>query len=122
MAACTGANPMKRSSFLGWAAATLLVGPILAAQVVTSQYDNQRTGATLNEKALTPENVNVNRFGKLGAYKVDGAVYAQPLYLPGVEIPGKGRHNVLFVATEHDSLYAFDADSPGTPPLWQVSL
>ena len=113
---------MKRSSFLGWAAATLLVGPILAAQVVTSQYDNQRTGATLNEKALTPENVNVNRFGKLGAYKVDGAVYAQPLYLPGVEIPGKGRHNVLFVATEHDSLYAFDADSPGTPPLWQVSL
>jgi hypothetical protein len=51
-----------------------------AAQVTTSQYDNMRTGATLNEKILTPGNVNVQQFGKLGVFKVDGAVYAQPLF------------------------------------------
>lgn len=92
------------------------------AQVTTSQYDNQRTGATLKENILTPLNVNARQFGKLGAFKVDGAVYAQPLYLPSVEVPGKGTHDVLFVATEHDSVYAFDAGRPGDPPLWQVSF
>lgn len=92
------------------------------AQVTTSQYDNSRTGTTLVEKALTPQNVNARQFGKLGAFKVDGAVYAQPLFLPNVEIPGKGTHDVLFVATEHDSVYAFDAVRPGAPPLWQVSF
>ncbi len=93
-----------------------------AAQITTSQYDDSRTGATLSEKILTPQNVNANQFGKLGTFKVDGAVYAQPLFIPGVEIPGKGRHNVLFIATEHDSVYAFDADRPDDPPLWQVSF
>jgi hypothetical protein len=92
------------------------------AQVTTSQYDNLRTGATLNEKTLTPQNVNARQFGKLGAFKVDGAVYAQPLFAPSVEIPGKGKHDVLFVATEHDSVYAFDADRSSDPPLWQVSV
>jgi len=91
-------------------------------QVTTSQYDNARTGATLHEKILTPENVNAKQFGKLGAYKVDGAVYAQPLFLPSVEIRGKGTHDVLFVATEHDSVYAFDANRPGDPPLWHASF
>src|SRR5205823_13364119 len=93
-----------------------------AAQVTTSQYDNLRTGATRSEKTLTPLNVNASQFGKLGAFKVDGAVYAQPLFLPAVEIPGKGKHDVLFVATEHDSVYAFDAERPNDPPLWRVSL
>ncbi|HXO04679.1 MAG TPA: hypothetical protein VN884_03495 [Candidatus Sulfotelmatobacter sp.] len=93
-----------------------------AAQVTTSQYDNARTGATLSEKTLTPKNVNAQRFGKLGAFKVDGAVYAQPLLVPGVDIPGKGRHDVLFIATEHDSVFAFDADRPDAPPLWQISF
>ena len=92
------------------------------AQVTTSQYDNFRTGATLREKALTPQNVNVKHFGKLGAFKVDGPVYAQPLFVPGVPIPGKGTHDVIFVATEHDSVYAFDATRPADPPLWQVRL
>jgi hypothetical protein len=92
------------------------------AQVTTSQYDNARTGATMQEKILTPRNVNSRAFGKLGTFKVDGAVYAQPLYLPGVEVPGKGTHNVLYVATEHDSVYAFDANRPGEPALWQVSF
>jgi hypothetical protein len=92
------------------------------AQVTTSQYDNLRTGATLNEKTLTPQNVNTQQFGKLGAFKVDGAVYAQPLFVPAVEIPGKGKHDVLFVATEHDSVYAFDAYRPNDAPLWHVIL
>src|ERR1700750_2809039 len=92
------------------------------AQVTTSQYDNARTGATLGEKILTPQNVNARQFGKLGAFKVDGPVYAQPLFLPGVEIPGKGTHEILYIATEHDSVYAFDIRRLGDPPLWQVSL
>jgi hypothetical protein len=92
------------------------------AQITTSQYDNQRTGATLAEKVLTPQNVNVKQFGKLGAFKVDGAVYSQPLFIPSLEIPGKGKHDVLFVATEHDSVYAFDADQANAPPLWQVGF
>ena len=92
------------------------------AQVTTSQYDNYRTGAALHEETLTPKNVNAKQFGKVGAFKVDGAVYAQPLFVPGVEIPGKGKHDVLYVATEHDSVYAFDAFRPGDPPLWQVSF
>lgn len=102
-------------------ALTLSCSPIFS-QITTSQYDNMRTGATLNENILTPANVNVKQFGKLGAFKVDGAVYAQPLFLPGVDIPGKGKHNVIFIATEHDSVYAFDAERPGDPPLWHVSF
>src|SRR5215831_18565589 len=102
---------------------TCAVGVVCAsAQVTTSQYDNFRTGATLHEKILTPENVNAKHFGKLGAFKVDGPVYAQPLFLPSVEIPGKGAHDVLYVATEHDSVYAFDANHPGDPPLWKASF
>jgi len=92
------------------------------AQVATSQYDNARTGATLNEKVLTPQNVNAKQFGKLGAFKVDGPVNAQPLFVSSVEIPNKGTHDLLFVATEHDSVYAFDANRPADPPLWKVSF
>jgi len=99
----------------------LLTFPVFA-QIATSQYDNLRTGANLNEKILTPKNVNAWQFGKIGAWKVDGPVYAQPLYVPNLDLPGKGRHNVLYVATEHDTVYAFDADHPGDPPLWQVSF
>jgi hypothetical protein len=90
--------------------------PSTVAQIPTSQYDNLRTGATLIEKFLTPQNVNASEFGKRGAFKVDGAVYAQPLFIPSVEIPGKRKHDVLFVATEHDSVYAFDAKRAGDSP------
>jgi hypothetical protein len=99
-----------------------LIAVSAGAQATTSQYDNFRTGATLHEKILTPQNVNAQQFGKLGAFKVDGPVYAQPLFIPSVEIPGKGTHDVLYVATEHDSVYAFDANRPGDPPLWKVSF
>ena len=93
-----------------------------AAQVLTSQYDNARTGATLHETTLMPANVNAAQFGKLRTMKVDGDVYAQPLFIPHVEIPGKGVHNVIYVATEHDSVYAFDADGQPEEPLWHVSF
>jgi len=95
---------------LKWvAAATALASSHLAAQVTTSQYDNARTGTTTVERVLTPANVNAERFGKLFEFLVDGDVYAQPLYLPRVNVPGQGQHDVLYVATEHDTVYAFDA-------------
>jgi hypothetical protein len=90
--------------------------------IATAQYDNARTGANLLETILTPQNVNTAQFGRITFFPVDGDVYAQPLYIPQLAIPGKGTHNVLFVATERDSVYAFDADATFTEPLWQVSF
>jgi hypothetical protein len=96
--------------------------PAGAQSVTTSQYDNARSGANRFETALTPRNVNVRHFGKLFTLKVDGDVYSQPLFLTGLDIPGKGRHDVLFVATEHDSVYAFDAYGHPVSPLWRVTF
>jgi hypothetical protein len=93
--------------------------------VVTQHNDISRTGQNTNESILTPANVGNSQFGLLFSLPVDAQVYAQPLYLPGLQIPGDGTHNVLFVATENDSVYAFDADSNGgsnASPLWQASL
>ena len=88
--------------------------------VLTGRADASRDGLYPNETYLTTANVNVSTFGSLFSYNVDGYVSAQPLYVSGVKIGGT-THNVVYVATEHDSVYAFDADSPGNP-LWQVSL
>ena len=92
------------------------------AGTVTYHNDNLRSGRNLNETALTTGNVNASQFGKLYSFPVDGKVYAQPLYVANLNIPGKGFHNVIYVATEHDSLYAFDADNRQSAPLWHLSF
>ncbi len=92
--------------------------------VITQHNDISRTGQNTNESILAPSNVNSSQFGQLFSLPVDGQIYAQPLYMSGLQING-GTHNVVFVATEHDSVYAFDADSNGVSnagPLWQASL
>ncbi|HXM13218.1 MAG TPA: PQQ-binding-like beta-propeller repeat protein [Terriglobales bacterium] len=96
--------------------------PVLGPSVTTWQFDNERSGLNAQETALTPQTVTPQTFGKLFSYPVDGYVYAQPLLVSGLTING-GTHDVVFVATENDSIYAFDADTYGTgTPLWQVSL
>src|SRR6266487_2967183 len=110
-----------------FALACLLLPAASSAQtpVLTQHNNNARTGAYTTETVLTPANVNQTTFGKLFSYPVDGRIYAQPLYVPNVAITGKGTHNAIFIATEHDSVYAFDADSNGganSTPLWQITL
>jgi hypothetical protein len=92
------------------------------ASITTSQYSNERTGANTHEKILTPKNVNPAHFGKLHTARVDGDVYAQPLHLAQVDVPEKGKRNLVFIATEHDSVYAYDADGDFSAPLWHVSF
>jgi hypothetical protein len=91
-----------------------------AQEVLTYHNDNARTGQNLNETTLTLAKVNSATFGKLFVLAVDGKVDAQPLCVSAVSIPGKGTHNVLVVASEHDSVYGFDADTGSA--LWQVTL
>lgn len=118
-------NPGRalRSALAVLAPLALLVALLPArAQVLTSQYNNARTGANLHETILTPAKVNADEFGAVFTLAVDGAVYAEPLYVPNLEIPGQGTHNVVFVATEHDSVFAFDADGKSRTPLWKVNF
>jgi hypothetical protein len=95
----------------------------MTGSVLTQHNDNNRSGANLLETALKTSNVNVGSFGKQFELPIDGHVYAQPLYLSNVSIPGVGARNVLYVATMHNSVFAFDAgNTPGPQPLWHKSL
>lgn len=103
-------------------AATLfggLNGASAAINILGNRYDNNRTAANLTETTLTPTTVSSSTFGKIGSYSVDGAIFAQPLYVQGALTTGQMvAKNVLYVATMHDVVYAFDADNPGSAPLW----
>jgi hypothetical protein len=101
-------------------AATLTVNAASTTDVLTYHNDIARTGQNLNETVLTTSNVTSATFGKLGFYPVDGLVDAEPLYASGVVVPSNGTHNLLIVPTEHDSVYAFDADT-GTV-IWRTSM
>jgi hypothetical protein len=90
------------------------------AGIYTFHNDLARTGQNLQEYALTPTLVASGNFGLRWSCAVDGDVYAQPLYVANLAIGG-GTHNVLFVATQHDSVYAFDADNGSCTPYWQIS-
>jgi outer membrane protein assembly factor BamB len=98
-------------------ATTVGVNP---AAVLTQHNDNSRTGANLDETVLHTGNVNVARFGRIGSMAVDGHVYAQPLYVPLVNIPGHGAADILYVGTMNNTVYAFDADT--LAPLWTTAL
>ncbi len=99
---------------------TVVAAAPATTDVLTYHNDIARTGQNLTETTLTTSNVTSAKFGKLGFFSVDGLVDAEPLYASNLTIPNNGTHNVLIVATEHDSVYAFDADSAAI--IWQVSM
>jgi outer membrane protein assembly factor BamB len=109
-------SELARAMLLG----LLLWGSASAQDVLTWHNDNARSGQNLTERVLTPRNVNVKTFGKLFVIHVDGKVDAEPLYVRALKMLRRGLRNVLYVATEHDSVYAFDADTG--QQLWHVSL
>jgi hypothetical protein len=119
---------MKRSCLsrfpallFSFASATALVSGQVT--VSTAQYSNSRTNANLNEIGLNANRVNTVTFGKLFSRPVDDSVYALPLYIPKVEIPGRGTHNVVYIATMSNTVYAFDADDAAqSEPLWVRNL
>ena len=98
---------------------------VAQVQVTTQHNDNSRTGQNTQETVLTPALLGSGQFGKVFSYTLDGYVYGQPLYVPGVNIPGRGVFNVVYVVTAHDGVYALDADrvsAGGGTPLWQRSF
>ena len=110
---------MKRHFVRQWSGFAFLIVFLFAAvlcslgqvRVTTYHYDNSRSGQNVNETILRPAVVNQTSFGKLFSQSVDGQVYAEPLYLPNVVVGSQGTHNIVYVVTEHDSVFAFDADT-----------
>src|SRR6185437_10810471 len=133
----SGASKSRKLTFTTIFAAPLLLisGAVIAVHlapaakaapantaVTTYRNDNSRDGQYSSESILNTSNVNVSDFGKRVSYPVDGQVYAQPLYMPSLTIGGSV-HNVVFAATENDTVYAFDADATrAVAPLWKTSL
>jgi hypothetical protein len=105
----------------GGSAQTSVSITVRGTAVLTYQYNVQRTGANLFETILTPANVNTATFGKVFSCSVDSFIYGQPLFVPKMNIAG-GTHNVVFVATENNSIYAFDADGKTCTPLWHTFI
>ena len=101
--------------------ASLTVGVTDLTGVATYHNDLSRDGLNNQEYALTPSNVTTSTFGKLFSCPVDGAIYAQPLWVPNLMVGG-AQHNAIFVATQHDSVYAFDADTSPCTTLWYANL
>lgn len=114
------ATPLANSKATGTATATVEVTDF--AGTLTWRNDNARSGINSRELVLAPSTVSSSTFGKLFSCPIDGAAYAQPLYVPNLAIPGNGTHNVVFVATEMDSVYAFDADAVPCSTLWHTSV
>lgn len=110
------------SAFLLWSNTQAATPPILPVSVLTYHNDNFRTGQNTNEAILTPANVATTNFARLFSQPVDGVVFAEPLVVANLSIPGRGVRNVLFIATEHDSVYAFDADRTNSSPLWYTNF
>ena len=122
------ASPRRRLNTIVWGtflAIAISTSAVAQVNVVTYHNDNVRSGQNLHETALTTALVQQSTFGKLFSQKVDGQIYAQPLVLANLLIPGKGVHTVVYVATENDSVYAFDGNNnmgTNANPLWQVSF
>ena len=116
------------STASGAASGSATVYLVAYAGIYTNKNDNSRTGQNLQETVLTPQNVNVNSFGKLFSFPIDGKVQGQPLYVANVNIPNPlngtaGYHNVVYFGTANDSVYAYDADGKvPAGPLWKDSF
>ena len=119
---CLPCGFARLPAFLLLAFAWRLTPQAMAANVLTQHNDSFRTGANLSEFVLTTSNVNTGQFGKLYSRRLDGQIYAQPLYVHGLAISNQ-THNIIYVCTEHNSVYAFDADNAdASNALWQVNL
>ncbi|MBV9620890.1 MAG: PQQ-binding-like beta-propeller repeat protein, partial [Gammaproteobacteria bacterium] len=110
-----------KNRYGGWSLIALVASVAFGqTDILASRYDAARTGQNLTETTLNAQNVNAGSFGKLYAYAIDGQAYAQPLVKGQLAIPGSGTFNVVFIATEHGSVYALDADS--ATPIWYRSF
>ena len=114
------ATPVRKLCLTLVVCSAFLSSSFAQQPIPTSRVDNTRTGANTNETLLTPTNVNKNSFGRLFSVPVDYVVMAQPLYMPNVNIPGRGTHNVIYIVTQANSVYAIDADTGAK--LWHASM
>jgi chitodextrinase/nitrogen fixation protein FixH len=120
--AAAGTHTITVATSDGTKSATATAYVATSAGMFTHHNDDARTGQNLNETVLKPANVKSASFGKLAEFAIDGIAHASPLYVANVNVPGVGVKNVVYVATEHDSVYAFDADARAAAPLWKVSF